>query len=387
MPLADVRRLTEPPDHHFFGYYEKSPWDRPESALLCHAVDFEDRIPRADDAARIRLLDPESGEGRTLGTTTAWNFQQGSMLQWLGPDYQERIVYNDRKDDEFVARIVDRSGNLLRKVSHPIYVPAPDGRTGFSLEFERLFHTRQGYGYEPNGSYDPAPAPDDEGVYRVDLRTGDRERLVSLAELAARDPVDSTDHGLHWVNHVQVAPDGRSLAFIHRWETPGDGRWGDRLYAMNADGTDLRRLCTGLVSHYDWLTATELLAWTREETTAYHRYDLCDGTSSAEPLAPDLLPKDGHISFGPGGRFVLVDLALDDAEGRVLSLYDLETGERHDAIDVPIPPDPDDNRDLRCDLHPRWSPSGREICVDSRHEGTRQVYAVDVHDVALPFDA
>jgi len=30
----------------------------------------------------------------------------------------------------------------------------------------------------------------------------------------------------------------------------------------------------------------------------------------------------------------------------------------------------------RCDLHPRWSRDNRHICIDSTHDGTRQVYMV-----------
>ncbi|TSA45654.1 hypothetical protein D4R51_01410 [bacterium] len=33
---------------------------------------------------------------------------------------------------------------------------------------------------------------------------------------------------------------------------------------------------------------------------------------------------------------------------------------------------------LRADLHPRWNRDGTEICFDSVHDGSRQVYVVDV---------
>ena len=32
----------------------------------------------------------------------------------------------------------------------------------------------------------------------------------------------------------------------------------------------------------------------------------------------------------------------------------------------------------RCDLHPRWRPDGRQIGFNSVHEGTRQIYVMDV---------
>jgi len=32
----------------------------------------------------------------------------------------------------------------------------------------------------------------------------------------------------------------------------------------------------------------------------------------------------------------------------------------------------------RCDLHPRWRPDGKMLAFNSVHEGSRQVYVIDV---------
>ena len=37
--------------------------------------------------------------------------------------------------------------------------------------------------------------------------------------------------------------------------------------------------------------------------------------------------------------------------------------------------------DIRCDLHPRWSPDGHYVTFDSVHEGTRQIYIIDVSEI------
>ena len=36
---------------------------------------------------------------------------------------------------------------------------------------------------------------------------------------------------------------------------------------------------------------------------------------------------------------------------------------------------------LHCDLHPRWNNKGTRIVFDSIHEGSRQVYSVDVSSI------
>jgi Tol biopolymer transport system component len=34
-----------------------------------------------------------------------------------------------------------------------------------------------------------------------------------------------------------------------------------------------------------------------------------------------------------------------------------------------------------CDLHPRWSRDGQQVCIDSIHEGSRQMYVLDVSGI------
>ena len=36
---------------------------------------------------------------------------------------------------------------------------------------------------------------------------------------------------------------------------------------------------------------------------------------------------------------------------------------------------------MRSDLHPRWNRDGTQICFDSVHEGTRQVYVLNVKEI------
>ena len=37
--------------------------------------------------------------------------------------------------------------------------------------------------------------------------------------------------------------------------------------------------------------------------------------------------------------------------------------------------------EIRCDLHPRWTPDGRGLTVDAVPDGDRQIYLIDVADV------
>ena len=41
-----IQRVTQGPKHHFFGYFDKFPWDKSGRRLLAQEIDFTARQPR-----------------------------------------------------------------------------------------------------------------------------------------------------------------------------------------------------------------------------------------------------------------------------------------------------------------------------------------------------
>ncbi len=371
---ASVRAVTTGPKHHFFGYYDKTPWDSTGRWLLGMEVGFMDRPPGPTDEIVIGMVDTASNDRWIeLASTRAWNWQQGCMLQWLngGP----WIIFNDREGDAFVARLLNVQSGETRMLSRPVYTVSPEGALALSINFSRLQHQRPGYGYA--GVVDPWEAvgePQEDGIFAIDLETGDSRLVLSIAEAAQHERRSSFEGKMHRFNHLQFDRSGQRFGFLHRYRSTGAHE--TRLLSLDRQGGGLQTISDhGMVSHYDWHPDGSLIAWA-------HRYGVGDGyfifrDGEVEALQDPAFTGDGHCSFSPCGRYLLTDTYPDEDRRQELLIYDLSAGEMVSSVELMAMQLPDE---IRCDLHPRWSRDGRKLCVDSTFEGTRQIYVVELED-------
>lgn len=384
---APCRAITRGPKRHWFGYYDKLEFDPTGRFVLGVEVDFEHRSPRPDDRIAIGMVDLASGDRWIeLGSSTAWCWQQGCMLQWR-PGSASEIVWNDRQGDCYICRILDVHTRQVRTVPYPIYCLSPDGCWGIATDFRRVADTRPGYGY--NGIPDPwrdEPAPRESGIWHVDLAAGRQRLIVSLAEVA-HIPFPHGDFGgaKHWFNHLLVNPDGSRIVFLHRWRT-GSGGFRTRMFTARPGGSDLRVLIgSGFVSHFIWRDPGHILAYSKptpEAPWGFYLYEDKPGGSVAEVGKGVMGPGDGHCSYLPGNQWILCDTYPDRKREIEVYLYHIPTHRRislgrffQPAEYWANPP----HREWRCDLHPRFSPDGSKVVIDSPHGGQgRQLYLIDI---------
>jgi len=268
---------------------------------------------------------------------------------------------------------------MIDTFCRPVYAVSTDGRWGLSLNFSRLHRLRPGYGYAAllDDSAD-APVPVEDGLWRIDMQSGDTEFLFSIAEIACMQPLRSMTGAEHYFNHVQFNPSSTRFLFFHLWLNKG--RRFSRLITCDVDGEDRYVLINeGHVSHYAWKSDVELLAYsTHADTgTRYHLYRDKSGVRSV--VGEGVLVEDGHPSYSPDGSLLLVDTYPDRLREQHVLLYGPER-QTSEWVAAFFSPRRFDTTDVRCDLHPRWSHCGRYICVDSACEGKRAMYILDVGD-------
>jgi len=383
--LPPVRTITHGPKYHWFGYYDKLEFDPTCRYVLGMEVDFEHRSPKPDDVINVGMVDLQEGDKWIeLGETRAWCWQQGCMLQWR-PGSKTEVLWNDRQHDRFVCHLLDVVTRNKRTIPHPVYTVSPDGRWGVAPDFRRVNDMRPGYGY--TGLADPNAdvlAPKDSGVFRVDLDTGEQELVVSLADVA-KIPMPGRDLApmKHYFNHLLVSPDGSRFEFLHRWRGPGVRSFGTRMLTAAPDGSDIRIVDpSGYTSHFIWRDPQHILAWSRHPSHGDRFYLFEDKTGGkVEVVGKDVMTNNGHCSYLPGNQWILNDTYPQGKE-RLQSpyLYNVKTGKRVWLGHFHSPPEY--KGEWRCDTHPRFSPDGRKVVIDSPHTGEgRQLHLIDISGI------
>ena len=391
--FVPCRAITTGPKHHWFGYYDKREFDPSNTLVLSNEVSFEGRSPTGEDKIAVGYVDTKDNDRwHPIGISNAWGWQQGCMLQWVGNDGKQ-ILWNDRQGDSFVCRIYSTETKSVRTINKPIYTVSPDGSFGLSADFRRIDNLRPGYGYD--GLADPnvaTRAPDDSGIWKVDLETGKDELILSLADVAAMPWSDGNLHAnaWHYFNHLLISPDSQRFIVLHRFRPEFDpktlqfkGGFVTRMLTASVDGSDRYILDpSGYTSHFIWNGSKAVTMWTKPAGMKSGFYDFVDKTETVQPVGQDKMPTNGHNTFlpAPYQDWILNDTYPDRKTSRqTVYLYHTPSGRRFDLGHFPSPAAY--RGEWRCDTHPRSSNDGTKVAIDSPHDGGRQVYLLDIKDL------
>lgn len=378
--MNTITALTRGPRHHFFGYYGVDSWDRDQRYHLALETDFHNRRPRPNDRAAVGVVDLQTGRFIPHGHTAAFNLQQGTMMHWIEVGFGEEFTYNDWEESRLVARAVNPQTGTTRTIQGAIAAVSPTEPVAIGLDFARMAHCRAVVGYANEADPSAISAiPEDDGLFLLDLKTGDSKLILSIADLTRARPCPDAAESPVWLNHVYFSPDGCRLLFLCRVRR--DGSWCSSMWSVGVDGSGLE--CQigyeHKISHFAWRDAERIIV-SADVLGTMQFVEFRDCAQDFRPFGAGLLPQDGHACFSPDGRWLVCDTYPQGPERmRELMLYNIQES-RKVSVGAFHSPEPF-VKDVRCDLHPRWRRDGRRISFDSIHEGTRQIYAADVADI------
>ncbi len=404
--------IFETPDDgysYFFGYYDKSPLDISNHYLLCHRVGFDGRDIRADDSADVGFWDIEEAVFHRVGRTRAFNWQQGSHLQWLPPDFKSRIIYNDRRNGKFVSIICNLETSQETIYPFPIYTVHPSGKFALAVNYERLYFCRPGYNYMgvANEKWN-VPIHEEDGIFRVDFETGKVSLLLRTREVVNFAPKPELEKCDNWLEHMMWNKTGSRFAFLHRWEIE-DGLHKTRLFTANEHGEDLFMLPDlGFYSHMGWKNDNEFTIWSQipsQKTNVINFFASSSGrifsvanfflkvlrsvlgekraaqitsrdsyityrdrSNKFTILDREVLPSNGHNTWSRDERYMLSDTYNDENNYRHLVIFD----EKNNSVErIGKFYSTYNNSGYRADLHPRFSHDENMIVIDSAHRKNR----------------
>lgn len=375
--LPGLVQISSDDSEHNFGYYDKSPWSQDQRYMIYLAPKGASRNYVSTEETPIILYDCINKKETILTKTHVWNSQQGCMLQWLGPDFSSKILFNDFRDGAYCSVIYSIEDGKETILKRPVYTVSSDGRTAISLDFSRLNTFRPGYGYSNvEDRTSKEKYPDLPCMWKVDIAANTVAELpITYRDLAQFEAQPSMVLGYHKVNHIMLNPAANRFMFIHRWIV--DGVTHHRLLTCNLDGGDLYVLLDdGMVSHSNWKDDMTILSYcySKSDGDAYHI--LHDKTQQRETIAKEILTVDGHPSYSPDGNYIITDTypnfkrkqdvyLIRVADERVKKLGSIYSNVKY-------------INETRCDLHPRWNYNSQEICFDGSKGKRRQVYTLKV---------
>lgn len=383
---SDGNLIRVSPDddfEYYYGYYDKSPWDADDRYLIALKVKQAYKSVAPRETGIVGLIDTQdNNKFLEIGITHSWNVQQGCMAQWLGPDFKNRIIYNDFRDGKYCSVIYSvRDKKEETVLPLPVYDVARDGSFALSLDFSRLHRMRPGYGYSNLPEVTRGEiCPDKPCIWKIDITSKEVTALFNYTDLSSFEPDESMAGAEHKVNHLMISPNGKRFMVLHRWFKKGCKH--TRLITVNVDKTEMYNLSDDVfVSHCYWKNDEEILSFLRKKGTGNHYYLMKDKTQEYTIHWPRLAT-DGHCSYSPDNSLVITD-SYPNRKRLAFVYVCKEEQDQPVRIAKVFAPFRYDN-DCRCDLHPRWNRKGDKICIDSVHEGKRGLYIIPILPKDIP---
>lgn len=367
-----IYEITDNKNETFFGYYDKSPLSSDGKFIIFHSSsNSTKKLPVSSVAISIILMDFINKREIARFKSYAYNWQQGSKLQWLN---KNTFIFNDFDFNRniYVSKIVNaETAKIETIIDYPIY----DCHTnyGLSINFDRLNILRPDYGYRNHSLTSKSSLKNlsNDGIFIVNFTDKQGKLLLSLQSIVDTEKTKLMAKAFHKINHIMISPDGKSFIFLHRYFVNGIKY--DRLFLSNISGTKLRVLSDHeMISHCFWKDNSNIICFMRRFDMGDKYYNINIDKFEIKTFGEGIIDKygDGHPNCFRDK--LLFDTYPNKARMKELMIYDMNNkslkiiGEFYESFDF--------KGETRCDLHQRWSLDGQYIFFDSVHTNFRRLY-------------
>jgi len=381
----EVKQITRGPKQHFFGYIghvRTIPWNQSGRYIVAMQTDFQDHMPKPNEAAEIILIDTQNNyEITVVDRSLGWNPQQGTMLYWNPQEPETQFFFNDRDPVTQDVFCVLYDINARKRITEYRYTDTPFGNSGVAqngwflgINYARMARLRPVTGYPGARDWTVGEAaPENDGIFKVNVATKEKQLLISFKQLAdslrAKFPeVDGKDL---FINHTLWNRDSDRFFFFVRGDFDLPKRCNIPCI-INPDGTGLKPLGMFIGGHPEWGPGRRMIG---EADKKQIIYDTDEMKIVGQIGTPQIIAKPGgDVALSPngewfvngagdGGKNYYVVLRLSDGDWVKSKGFD-QGGFRGD---------------LRLDPGPLWNRDNTQILVPGQDEKvTRQLYIITI---------
>ena len=194
---VEIEQITHGPMTHFFGYIghvQNVPWNKSGRYIVALQTDFHDRMPGPNDPANVVLIDTQNDYGvKLVDQSRGWNPQQGTMFYWNPSEPETQFFFNDRDPKTGRVFCVLYDIEQDKRIREYRFDDTPVGNGGVAqnggwflgLNYARMARLRPVTGYKGAADWTSGIAhPNDDGLFKVNIDTGEKTLLVSFHRMA-----------------------------------------------------------------------------------------------------------------------------------------------------------------------------------------------------------
>jgi len=363
---SDIGIYSSHAEDCFFGYYDQSPISKDSEAIIYH---------RSTNNSEVEIIRSIGKNQEVVSTSSAWNFQQGTRLSWVN-GRPGTLIFNSLYDGLLKATMIDEQGNQSF-LNSPVAAISEDGRKIASCDYKVITELNPEYGYQLDIKNSSGFTQAVHGaIWIEDIENNCISASISLEKILSCNTRTSFHSSRHEINHLSFSPEGEKLAFVHRWYLPNGSRKSRLLSLCLKDESIEILMDDGMVSHYCWLNEASIFVYGTSILYGNHFYTLNLDSNTSALEFHNILEQygDGHPSYNSRTGLIVFDSYPDWERYQHLYIYSMreqkviEVGKFRSPIKFFGP--------NRCDLHPRWDRSGKQIAIDVCHAGHRDLMTI-----------
>ena len=388
----EIQQITHGPKHHLFGYIGHAltiPWNKSGRYIVSLRIDFYKRMPIKGEAADIIIIDTLNNYKVTvLDKTLAWNLQQGTMLYWNPNHPETQFFFNDidRKTGVVFTALYDinehkrvreyRFGN--ESIANGGITP--NGKYFAGINYGKISRLREIISYPgtTDSTLGGTANPDSDGLFKVDIKTGKKELLVSYKELAQFLNVKNREDYPIYVHHTLWNRNSDRIVFVIRGNSKVNGKrkYPNLACVINTDGSNLGRI--DFDGHPEWYKGNQLTIPDTEKGF-YKLYDV-DTKQIVGRIGEDgVFPAPGgDNAFSPDGKWYV---ASHRDDGKCFyTFYRFEDNAHFVSGGTLTYRGTKEHGVTRIDGAPRWNRTSDSILIGGiAKDGTRQLSIIKIY--------